>query len=51
VSDFTLPDGTERLLDDALYRAADAAAFTLAFHRLDLVGRCATCARVSTNRA
>jgi Fe2+ or Zn2+ uptake regulation protein len=51
VSDFTLPDGTERLLDDALHRAADAAGFTLAFHRLDLVGRCATCAPVSTNRA
>jgi Fe2+ or Zn2+ uptake regulation protein len=50
VSDFTLPDGTERALDDALHRAADAAGFTLAFHRLDLVGRCATCAPVSTNR-
>lgn len=44
VSDITLPERAERALDGALHQVADAAGFALAYHRLDLVGRCAACA-------
>jgi Fur family transcriptional regulator, ferric uptake regulator len=44
VSDVTLSPGAERSLDKALREAAAGASFELHQHRLDLLGRCATCA-------
>jgi Fur family ferric uptake transcriptional regulator len=44
VDDFRVPRSTERSLDTALQRAADAAGFAVAGHRLDAVGLCAACA-------
>lgn len=43
VADFTVPPAVERRLETALRDVADAAGFTPADHRLDLVGRCADC--------
>lgn len=44
VEDFTVSARLERSLDEALGRAAVVAGFVLEHHRLDLVGRCPTCA-------
>lgn len=43
VADVTLPAVAERSLDRALHDAADAQSFELQHHRLDLIGRCASC--------
>ncbi|MFM7068545.1 MAG: Fur family transcriptional regulator [Actinomycetes bacterium] len=44
VSDFTVDDELEAALDAALDAAARRQGFTPEHHRLDLTGRCATCA-------
>jgi Fe2+ or Zn2+ uptake regulation protein len=44
VQDVEVPDGLERRLDDELSEVASAAGFRLDHHRLDLVGRCTSCA-------
>lgn len=44
VTDFTLPEKLERELDKALARVAGADGFDIDHHRLDLIGRCSTCA-------
>ena len=41
--DFALDDNFESELDKALHRAAKAAGFVPAAHRLDLFGTCANC--------
>lgn len=43
VSEFTLPQKLERELDKALSRVAATTAFDVDHHRLDLIGRCASC--------
>lgn len=43
VADFALDARTEATLDRALTKAAEAAGFTAAEHRLDLLGTCAAC--------
>jgi Fe2+ or Zn2+ uptake regulation protein len=43
VSDVTLSAGAERSLDKALKDAAAGASFELQQHRVDLLGRCASC--------
>lgn len=43
VVDFELDGRVERTLDRALANAAEAAGFTPADHRLDLLGTCASC--------
>ncbi len=43
VSDVTLSAAAERSLDKALRAAAGGAAFELQQHRVDLLGRCASC--------
>ena len=43
VSDVTLSAAAERSLDKALRDAAAGAAFELQQHRVDLLGRCASC--------
>jgi Fur family transcriptional regulator, ferric uptake regulator len=43
VADFTVPPTVERGLEAALHEVAAAAGFTADDHRLDLVGRCASC--------
>ncbi len=43
VVDFALDDNFESELDKALHRAAKAAGFVPAAHRLDLFGTCANC--------
>ena len=50
VSDITLPDSVERSLDKALHAVADREGFELQMHRLDLVGRCATCQKLQSRR-
>jgi Fe2+ or Zn2+ uptake regulation protein len=44
VSDFTVPSELEDLIDRASATVARALRFDVEHHRLDLVGRCATCA-------
>jgi Fur family transcriptional regulator, ferric uptake regulator len=44
VQDVEMPDALERRLDDELGELASAAGFRLDHHRLDLVGRCTSCA-------
>jgi Fur family ferric uptake transcriptional regulator len=44
VQDVEMPDALERRLDQELAELANAAGFRLDHHRLDLVGRCTTCA-------
>jgi Fe2+ or Zn2+ uptake regulation protein len=44
VQDVEVPDGLERRLDHELTEVATAAGFRLDHHRLDLVGRCTSCA-------
>ena len=46
VDDFTVPDGLERAVNNALAAVATATGFRPADHRLDLVGICADCAAV-----
>ena len=43
VRDFTVPDSLEHELDRALVRVARSFGFDAQHHRLDLVGRCASC--------
>lgn len=43
VSDFSLTPAIEKKLDEVLARAAEAASYDVLSHRLDVVGRCATC--------
>ena len=43
VLDFTVPDPLERELDRALEQVATSFGFDAEHHRLDLVGRCASC--------
>lgn len=43
VADFTVAPNLERSLDRAFAEVAAAHGFTVEHHRLDLVGRCATC--------
>ena len=43
VRDFTVPDTLEDELDRALQRVARTNGFDADHHRLDLIGRCATC--------
>ena len=43
VRDFTVPDTLEDELDRALSRVARTNGFDADHHRLDLIGRCATC--------
>jgi Fur family ferric uptake transcriptional regulator len=43
VSDFALTPAVEEQLDRALARAAKAAHYDVESHRLDVVGRCASC--------
>ena len=43
VLDFTVPDTLEHELDRALGQVATSFGFDAEHHRLDLVGRCATC--------
>lgn len=50
VSDITLPDSVERSLDKALHVVADRESFELQTHRLDLVGRCASCQKLQSRR-
>jgi Fe2+ or Zn2+ uptake regulation protein len=47
VTDVTLPEATEEDLDRALRRVARRHGFTLAAHRLDLVGDCGHCDEAS----
>jgi Fe2+ or Zn2+ uptake regulation protein len=44
VQDVEVPDGLERRLDHELSEVASAVGFRLDHHRLDLVGRCTSCA-------
>ena len=44
VTDVTLSDEIEAALDEALDRVADARGFRAEHHRLDVIGRCASCA-------
>jgi Fe2+ or Zn2+ uptake regulation protein len=44
VQDVEVPDGLEQRLDLELSEVASAAGFRLDHHRLDLVGRCTSCA-------
>jgi Fe2+ or Zn2+ uptake regulation protein len=34
---------TERVIDDALHKAAKTARFTVSGHRLDAIGLCSSC--------
>ncbi len=43
VADFSLDNETESRLDTALHKAAKAAGFDIAAHRLDLLGVCTKC--------
>ena len=43
VEDFVVPASIEEQLDSALVAAADRLGFAVDGHRLDLLGRCATC--------
>ena len=43
VDDVRIPDTIEEALDNALARVAAKAGFTMAHHRLDVVGVCRTC--------
>lgn len=43
VSDFTLPSDIERTLSDAVSKVQADTGFRSHTHRLDLIGRCATC--------
>ncbi len=43
VDDVTLSDDVERAMTAALDRAADSLGFQAEHHRLDVLGRCATC--------
>lgn len=43
VVDVTLPPAIERRLDKAVDEVADRTGFEVHSHRLDLIGRCATC--------
>jgi Fur family ferric uptake transcriptional regulator len=45
VRDVVVPDALERRLDAELERLAGCHGFVLDHHRLDLIGRCADCAR------
>jgi Fe2+ or Zn2+ uptake regulation protein len=47
VSDFTLPPGVERSLDQALRRTARKWGYRTDSHRLDLAGTCPDCQRAS----
>ena len=44
VQDFTVPNELEELIDRAAHAVACQQKWTVDHHRLDLVGRCATCA-------
>jgi Fe2+ or Zn2+ uptake regulation protein len=44
VEDFTVPEELEALIDRAATRVAKQHRFAVDHHRLDLVGRCASCA-------
>ena len=44
VADFELDAATEKQLDEALHKAALTARFSVAEHRLDLLGTCSACA-------
>ena len=44
VTDFSLDDSTESMLDSAFHQAAKANGFTATAHRLDLFGTCGDCA-------
>ncbi len=44
VTDFSLDDSTESMLDSAFHQAAKANGFTATAHRLDLFGTCGNCA-------
>jgi Fur family transcriptional regulator, ferric uptake regulator len=44
VEDFTVPNELEDLIDRASLAVADEQRWSVEHHRLDLVGRCATCA-------
>jgi Fe2+ or Zn2+ uptake regulation protein len=44
VSDFTVPGDLEHTIGKALGRAAARSNFTVEDHRLDLIGRCSSCA-------
>ena len=44
IEDFTVSARLERSIDDALLQVAATAGFVPGHHRLDLVGRCASCA-------
>ena len=44
VEDFTVPEELEALIDRAATRVAKQQRFAVDHHRLDLVGRCASCA-------
>jgi Fe2+ or Zn2+ uptake regulation protein len=43
VRDVVVPDALERDLDSALTKLAKREGFALDHHRLDLIGRCASC--------
>lgn len=43
VADFELDHSTEATLDSALNKVAEALGFSVAEHRLDLLGTCASC--------
>ncbi len=47
VADVTLPDGLEQALGVAEDQVSAATGFEADHHRLDLIGRCATCAATS----
>lgn len=44
VADFELDAATEKTLDTALHKVAEASGFSVSEHRLDLLGTCNSCA-------